>query len=484
MKQILYIFLGVLFLSACEKDEKHKFDKSPDERLQEQVSTYMNALSGNENGWLLVVDTKVAGGFSHWVGFNKENRVQMLSDIEVYDDRYANSAVNKQESSYTVKALQNIVLSFDTYNYLHILTDPEGKVNGGKNGVGLTSDFEFVFLGEKNGMYNLKGRYNKVQAMLMPCSPEEYTALNNGGLKSTQDKLDKLRSGMKFPAIEYKGVKANFDFSPRNVVVEYINENDENTELKSGAYIDFKSALGNNLTGNINLFEPLDYKGGKITSVICEGDQLFAFINNEKIPVFDNKKSVLPLRLGYGKDFAFLRVDPARMEGTLTDPYLTDIFIYSRDFFEKVNKGFVLQYLHTGFIMSGGVPVFQLSMVYKYGKSLYSLLWHYDYVMNEDGTISFTNRRHFNAGATRFESMLRRIADYFCTVTYKVYNAYDPSKIVINQVIPRTFKIDWADNNTEGLTEKIGGLYPVHDPDYILPGIKDPDFPIQGILMK
>ncbi|MEG0518832.1 MAG: DUF4302 domain-containing protein [Bacteroidales bacterium] len=474
MKKILtYIVLLGLILSSCKKDEiNHVFDKSPDERLEEQIGTYINSLTANKNGWLLTVNTKEAGGFNHWVSFNNANRAVMLSDVETFDDKFGPTATTKQESSYSVKALQSLVLSFDTYNYLHILTDPEGAVNGGKNGVGLDSDFEFSFLGENNGTYNLKGRYNKAKAILTPCTKEEAEAIQNGGLKKVQDDLTTYRKKMRYPAIEYGKIKANVDFSSRNVTLGYINPKDEAIEATVGAYAGLQSAIGKQNVSNLNLFDTLDFNGNAITSFMYDNEGgMYTTINGEKVSVFDNKKSVLPLKLGYQMDYSKIRLDESRTQGSMVDPYLSQIWIKSRDFFALVNKGFTMQYVHIAFMLSGGNPVMQLSVVYQYRTGLYSLLWHYDYVRNEDGTITYSNRKQFNAGATRYEASLRSLVDYFCKVTYKVYNAYDPSKIVIDKVIPRTFVIDWAENNTEGLDERLGGFFPVDDPTCFCPGI-------------
>ena len=65
-----------------------------------------------------------------------------------------------KESSYRLKALQQPSLIFDTYSYIHILTDPDASVNGGNYGSGLRSDFEFRVDTVTADSISLTGRYN------------------------------------------------------------------------------------------------------------------------------------------------------------------------------------------------------------------------------------------------------------------------------------------------------------------------------------
>jgi hypothetical protein len=63
----------------------------------------------------------------------------MLSDFN------ETTATVLKESSYRLKALQQPTLIFDTYSYLHLLSDPDPNVAGGIAGKGYNSDFEFAY---------------------------------------------------------------------------------------------------------------------------------------------------------------------------------------------------------------------------------------------------------------------------------------------------------------------------------------------------
>ena len=157
MKKVLITVLIIsAYLSSCKKADKPAFDKSPDERLNETLAAYQTQLSGAQNGWKGFIKTDSGKGsiYSFYFKFNNANRVVMLSDFDSL------SAVTPKESSYRLKALQQPSLLFDTYSYLHVLSDPDETVNGGTRGAGLLSDFEFYFDSSTTDTIKLVGRLN------------------------------------------------------------------------------------------------------------------------------------------------------------------------------------------------------------------------------------------------------------------------------------------------------------------------------------
>ena len=176
-KSIIYAFL-VLLVFSCKKDDERAFDKSPDERLNEALATYQAQLSSAQNGWkgILKTDGGRGGAYGFFFKFNNNNRVVMLSDFDSL------SAAVLKESSYRLKALQQPSLIFDTYSYLHVLSDPFEGVNGGIRGEGLLSDFEFYFDGASADTINLTGRINGSKLMLIKATKAEEDAYNSGQL--------------------------------------------------------------------------------------------------------------------------------------------------------------------------------------------------------------------------------------------------------------------------------------------------------------
>ena len=87
-----------------------------------------------------------------------------------------------KESSYRLKALQQPSLIFDTYSYLHVLSDPDETVNGGTRGAGLLSDFEFYFDSSTTDTIKLVGRLHGSKMILIRATQAEGDAYNSGAL--------------------------------------------------------------------------------------------------------------------------------------------------------------------------------------------------------------------------------------------------------------------------------------------------------------
>jgi hypothetical protein len=176
-------YLGFCFLLmaavSCRKvDDSSVFNKSADQRVNEALAGYQAQLSGAQYGWVGTVETKIGGNYTFYFSFNDSNRVKMLSSFD------STSAVTLKESSYRLKALQQPSLLFDTYSYLHVLADPNGGVNGGPDGSGLVSDFEFYFDSPNSSADTiaLVGRYNGSRTKLVRATQAQQVGFLNGDL--------------------------------------------------------------------------------------------------------------------------------------------------------------------------------------------------------------------------------------------------------------------------------------------------------------
>ena len=168
MKRVLlYILVILTVFSACRKDADPVFDMSPDERINKTLGEYQTALAGAAYGWNAELTTANGSVYHFHFGFNDANRVQMFADIDT------TSAVVRKESSFRLKALQQPALIFDTYSYIHILADPDGNVNGGLDGIGLQSDFEFSLDTLTADSIHLTGRFNGSSMVLSKATQQQ-----------------------------------------------------------------------------------------------------------------------------------------------------------------------------------------------------------------------------------------------------------------------------------------------------------------------
>ncbi len=178
-KLFCYFLIASVSITSCKKDDNHLFTESPDERLNATLSNYQSALASSPTGWNATVIPGNGGIYHFHFTFNSENRVFMFSDFDT------TTAKNQKESSYRLKALQQPSLIFDTYSYLHLLSDPDGSVNGGIDGQGLLSDFEFSLDSLYTDSILLTGRVNHTKVKLERATQQDLDAWQNGQWAST-----------------------------------------------------------------------------------------------------------------------------------------------------------------------------------------------------------------------------------------------------------------------------------------------------------
>ena len=268
MKKVLVTVLIVgAFLSSCKKEDKPAFDKSPDERLKETLDAYQTQLSGAQNGWkgFITPDSGKGAIYSFYFKFNNANRVTMLSDFD------ALSAVTPKESSYRLKALQQPSLLFDTYSYLHVLSDPDETVSGGGRGAGLLSDFEFYFDSVATDTIRLIGRLHGSKMIFIKATQAEEDAYNSGRLAAGLD-ISKILTYFKRLTIGSKLYDIKIDPLTRQFVFSWLDASGNlltfttgyyfgpggiifTTPLTNGAQIisGFDNMTWNQATGTLNL---------------------------------------------------------------------------------------------------------------------------------------------------------------------------------------------------------------------------------------
>ncbi|SMC59406.1 DUF4302 domain-containing protein [Pedobacter nyackensis] len=178
--KILSILCLALALSSCKKGSEDLMidGKMPELRSQESLKTYKETLTSAENGWAAYLFTEGGGGYGFYMDFNDEDRVKMLAEID------GGTATDLMISTYRLKAVMGPSLLFDTYNYLHLLADPNSDVVGGTAGVGFKSDFEFEFSGIKGDTVKLIGKKRRSDLFLVKLNTQQQEFYLKGGLKT------------------------------------------------------------------------------------------------------------------------------------------------------------------------------------------------------------------------------------------------------------------------------------------------------------
>ena len=223
------MLFAIAGFTSCKKDDDSVFNESPDERLNKKLNEYQTLLSGAQNGWkaFLTTDSAVAGPYQgtyhFFFRFDNANRVRMYSDWD------SASAVTSRESSYRLKALQQPSLLFDTYSYIHLLSDPDPAVSGGdaSTNTGLFSDFEFYFDSSSNDYISLVGRFNRSRMTLVRASQQEAAAYDNKelGRGLLLKNINKYLNYFKRITIGGVVYEIKVDIAGRRIFLSWLNAN-------------------------------------------------------------------------------------------------------------------------------------------------------------------------------------------------------------------------------------------------------------------
>ncbi|MBV8253022.1 MAG: DUF4302 domain-containing protein [Chitinophaga sp.] len=280
MKKIIYgLLIGMVALGACRKDIDPVFSESPDQRLKDTLQMYQRELMGAPYGWDLVVFPKLNGAFSFYLKFTDSNRVQMYSDMSTA------TTTTMKESSWRLKALQQPSILFDTYSYLHELSDPDGNVNGGPNGVGLQSDFEFAFDGKSGDTIRLRGRFNHTYAYLVKAKQEEQDAYNQGKVTRTINKVQSMLTFFQRLSTAESKYDLRMDPDSHNMLVGFM-ENGKYKLVSSRFYYTLTGVVLKNPYDTLNLpFSKLDNVVWNNGSMTCNVDGKQATITETALPL-------------------------------------------------------------------------------------------------------------------------------------------------------------------------------------------------------
>lgn len=182
MKKIYTYTLAAILLVAglgCKKTyETSVFSQSPQERTQQMLKNYQNTLTAAPYGWITYIYPNAGGAFTFYFKFDSTNRVVSYADMST------TSAQTSIESSYRLQNMQITTLIFDTYTYLHVLSDPDPNVAGGTAGQGLKSDFEYYLNSVTDDTIRMTGAKNGVRAMMVRATASQAAAFPSGRMSA------------------------------------------------------------------------------------------------------------------------------------------------------------------------------------------------------------------------------------------------------------------------------------------------------------
>jgi hypothetical protein len=300
-KTLIYTLLSLALFSGCKKDNENLIDgKRPEQRLEETLTQYNDQLTGSTYGWKGYLYPDGGGGYSFYFSFDKQNRVVMYGDMD------SGPAQTSMESSYRIKVNQGLTLSFDTYSYLHLLSDPDPNVFGGIPGGGYYSDFEFTFNKETGDTLKLTGKLFGSKLVLVKATKAESDQYNAKGLYNSYVTAVNYMDAHSYLYVTFGDaakIQTTFNYSSKMFSLTW---DDKGTVVTKSAPFVFT------LTGML-LQDPVFYNDQKITEFFWDAEkgQYYANVGGTRINVLTSATPILPLHSLIGISYSAITVPNA-----------------------------------------------------------------------------------------------------------------------------------------------------------------------------
>lgn len=423
--KFLYIALVVLLMAGCKRDSDPILD-DPDTRLTAELLANQAKLVAAPNGWKATIYPSGGKGFSFYFKFLADGKVDMMGDIN------NTSSTAPQTSTYRLKALQRPTLIFDTYNYIHLIADPDASISGGANASGLKSDFEFAFAGVAGDTLKFEGTFYGNKMSMVTLSAAESQSILASGLKTMTDANTAYIAANKNPYLQFAdGTKGALSIDPTSKTLKLIYLDSKGVVQSKSvtfAYGINKLSLSTYLNYGSTYFNELLYDPATKSYYIMAGTTRIN-VQNSAIPIVP-----LSLQFGFPSAFAYRKIT-----------------IPSTGMPTGVNSGFNSVYSE----------VVRLFGTVKVNTITFTLISNNQ--INVDVTYITTASATFVASATY---NYNRAGDVF-TLSSPVYNGNwntraTPLKPLTDYMLTGPFKIDWLSSSNVN-SPLLGGLYRTAD---------------------
>lgn len=297
MKKIFYLMFLVLLAFSCSKPrEVDQLFGDPDKRVADTLAYVKSTLVKAPFGWKAYLSTEYSGGYGFYIQFQENDRLKMIADL----DQETSSEL--KESTYRIRQIMYATLSFDTYNYITMLQDPNPDVYGGQPGKGMGSDVEFDYIKTHADTLFFEGRKFKKSLVLIKAKESEAKIYSSKGYTQAIEKINKFFTENANPYIEENGQKYQITINSNS------KETGATTILPGNKVESSTAKFCYTLDGiTCNVESPL--KAGKINLVKMswESDKLTAFDSiGRKFEVKNSAQPLIPLHLLMGTKYAKL----------------------------------------------------------------------------------------------------------------------------------------------------------------------------------
>ncbi|MDJ1486030.1 DUF4302 domain-containing protein [Cytophagaceae bacterium YF14B1] len=379
---LFHIFLTVCvcgFLLSCEKEYNSIYDQSPDERLRKTLDAYNDLLLSAPHGWKGTLKTKLGPVFFYYFDFHTEGKVTMLADFN------QTTAGTAAEGTWVLKALQRPTLSFDTYSYIHLPADPNGNVNGGDNGSGLLSDFQFAIASTAGDSIVLEGIQNKSSITLTKVTQPEVTQLTSGQMKNMLQYVASHK-GLRLTLPDKTTIPLAISTLTKTIASQYLSADGSEIE-------EFTTPFTFSPSG-ISLTTAFTIAGASFKELHWDEDKQEFYVDATRRIINDNSLFILtpsiPLSSTLGSKYAFLQVP----ENTDFYPLLgqSDEFLslYSQARESMLAGDYKLTLKQMDFVFKPSTHTLLIDVYVTQNGNLFLGQYMYTYELNEAGIFKFT----------------------------------------------------------------------------------------------
>ncbi|GEM65767.1 hypothetical protein SF1_37490 [Sphingobacterium faecium NBRC 15299] len=304
MKNIFYLMFLVLLTISCSKPkEVDPIFGDPTQRIADTLAYVKNTLVAAPNGWKAFTTTSISkGGYGFYMQFSENDRLKMVADLD------ETSASEIKESTYRIRQIMYATLSFDTYNYITKLQDPDPSVYGGAPGKGLGSDNEYDYVKTHGDTLFFQGR-KFVQPLILvkATAAEENAFLTKKLLTSIEDVNTYFEEGINVVSLN----KANCEFT-LNIAAKQINL----MAMIDGKVESVQIPYFYSLNKNLILLGDVSFDGEKFTNVTEEnGVYKLHSVSGKSFTINKSEEYLLPPQYKLGT--------------AITDMYQPGVYNYS-----------------------------------------------------------------------------------------------------------------------------------------------------------
>ncbi len=306
----LYTLIICLFFSC--KEEFIPMLDSPDKRTVDTLAKYQNILAEENTYWKLSLKTGTGELYNFIIKFDDNKRVKMLADIN------EKSAMEFAESSYHLEALLRPTLNFDTYNYLHVINDPNPDINGGASGVGSKADFSFSLLGYQNDSISLYGNFNKNTAHLVKMESSTAQQILNGAWLETMGNFKTFYTNSNFPYIQADDTQLLLTVDTNLRLITFIPFENQTAGITQNLHYAYDIDM-------IEFSSPLNFRNKTYNGLLFDRDVQEFYLLDGGNKLYLQNQSTFPVNvntfLGYGMNYTYIQINNYRLPYNISSDF-------------------------------------------------------------------------------------------------------------------------------------------------------------------